>query len=127
MKKLILFLLLCGASAKSMENDSLSLLDSKAYQLGNVKKAVNWGVRAGFQAGKMYLGKQLFFRPAFWYSRVINGQGAAYSSADWLNYPRFVAYRGGGAALFLHGLKGFLKECGYESPGKFFKYVEGKK
>ena len=127
MKKLILLMLLCGASAKSMENDSLSLLDSKAYQLGNLKKAFNWSVRTGFQAGKMYLGKQLFFRPAFWYSRAFSSQGVNYNRADWLNYPRCVAYRGGGAILFLHGLKGFLKECGYESPVKFFKYVEGKK
>lgn len=127
MKKLILLVLLCGASAKSAEIDSLSLFESKAYQLGNVKKAVNWSVRTGFQVGKMYLGKMLFFRNAFWYSRAFSSQGVNYKRADWLNYPRCVAYQGGGAVLFLHGLKGFLKECGYESPGKFLRYVEGKK
>lgn len=123
MKKLILLMLLCGASAKSVETDSLSLFESKTYQIGNLKKVFNWSVRAGFQAGKMYLGQQLFVRPAFWYIRDRNNN----VQGDWLNYPRFVAYKGGGAVLFLHGLKGLLQECGYESPGKFFRYVEGKK
>ena len=114
-------MLLCGASARSMETDSLSLFESGTYKIGNVKKLLNWGVRAGFQGGKMYLGKQLLFANPWYYYRT-----AAGIQPDGWNYPRFAAYKGGGALLFLHGLKGFLKECGYESPGKLFKYLEGR-
>lgn len=52
MKKLIVFMfLLCGASAWSMDNaklDSLSLFDKDTYQIGNIKKLLNWTARAGF-------------------------------------------------------------------------------
>jgi len=128
MKKLIVFMfLLCGASAWSMDNaklDSLSLFDKDTYQIGNIKKLFNWGARAGLQGAKMYAGMFLVRRgsaPVRIYDRQLG-----YQYGDRGSFSQFCHYSGG-AVLFLHGLRGLIKECGYDTPGALFKYLENRK
>ncbi len=114
MKRLLLLILLCAASAKSVDTDSLSLFEIKTYQMKNLKIAFNKCLRVGFQGGKMWMGKWLFFKPS---TPVLHRMPEHGLLAR-------IFYRGSGGVLFLHGLKGLLKECGYGTPGEFVKYLE---
>jgi hypothetical protein len=99
--------------------DSLSLFDKDTYQIGNIKKLVNWSARAGFQGAKMYAGMFLVRRgsmPVRTYAGYV----------DRGSFNQFCHYSGG-AVLFLHGLRGLIKECGYDTPGALFKYLENRK
>lgn len=122
MKKLLLLILLCGASAKGVDTDSLSLFEIKTYQMKNIKQLFNKCLRLGFQGGKMWAGKWLFFKPS---APVVGYRGGR---AVWVapNHGLLarIFYRGSGGVLFLHGLKGLLRECGYGTPGEFIKYLE---